>query len=86
MKRKVVYEQFEKLFSNTWIAALVSAKLDVFLLFFVDNQAENVNGKTSSLRSFANKTGGNRQLSVKEWPRDSCHGGSVVTCNSLFTA
>lgn len=31
MKRKVFYEQFEKLFSNTWIDALVSAALDVFL-------------------------------------------------------
>lgn len=31
MKRKVFYEQLEKLFSNTLIDALVSAKPDVFL-------------------------------------------------------
>lgn len=30
-EKESFYEQFEKLFSNTWIDALVSAKLDVFL-------------------------------------------------------
>lgn len=30
-EKESFYKQFEKLFSNTWIDALVSAKLDVFL-------------------------------------------------------
>lgn len=30
-EKESFYEQFEKLFSNTWIYALVSVTLDVFL-------------------------------------------------------